>query len=163
MLTIKQLTPDDYIKKAMQNAIETEIQILLRKIAFIAVKAVNVARELGEEYRGKSAKEISDIRKKKHTPNYIDDSGNLRNSIGFLLAYNGEVVNSDFKGGEPGDAAKKIANDALLGNANGIVLILTAGMEYAVNVHRRGYDVLTSAELFCKQSFDKMLSKYKKG
>lgn len=158
---IKKLTPDDYIRKAMQNAIETEIYILLRKIAAIAVKAVNIARELGDEYRGKSKKEIGELRKKRHTPNYIDDSGNLRNSIGFLLAYNGEVINSDFKDGEPGANAKKIANDALSGNANGITLILTAGMEYAVNVHRRGYDVLTSAELFCKKSFDEMLSKYK--
>lgn len=157
MYTIKQLTPKDYIGKALENAIAAETAILIRKIAYIAEQAVNKQRDLGEEYKGLSAKELAKRRRKPHTPNYIDDTGNLRQSIGYMIAVDGEPIAADLQS----QAAKNLANDALSGSPKGIVLILTAGMEYAKYVHRFGYDVLTTAELFCKQQFEKMLNKYK--
>lgn len=157
MYTIKQLTPKDYIGKALENAIAAETAILIRKIAYIAEQAVNKQRDLGEEYKGLSAKELAKRRRKPHTPNYIDDTGNLRQSIGYMIAVDGEPIAADLQS----QAAQKLAYDALSGSPKGIVLILTAGMEYAKYVHRLGYDVLTTAELFCKQQFEKMLNKYK--
>ena len=155
---IKQLTPTSAIRPKIEDMITEEIKILIRDIAYIAEKAVNQQRDLGDEYRGKSAEEIAKIRSGKHTPNYIDDSGNLRQSIGYMIAVDGQQVMADLQS----DAARNLAQSALSGNPKGIVLILTAGMEYAYWVHKLGYDVLTTAELFCKQQFKRMLDKYKK-
>ena len=158
MLTmIKQLTPKDYIGKALENAIAAETAILIRKIAYIAEQAVNKQRDLGDEYKGLSAKQLAQKRREKHTPNYIDDTGNLRQSIGYMIAVDGEPIAADLQN----QAAQNLANNALSDSPKGIVLILTAGMEYTKYVHRLGYDVLTTAELFCKQQFEKMLNKYK--
>lgn len=127
-------------------------------MAFIAEKAVNEQRDLGAEYRGLSAEEIANKRKEPHTPNYIDDTGNLRSSIGYMLTMDGETIAADLQN----EAARQLAQSALGGSPKGIVLILTAGMEYAKYVHRKGYDVLTTAELFCKTEFKRMLDKYRK-
>lgn len=158
MFAIKQITPSDYIKKAIENAVSTEMQIILRRIAYIAEKAVNEQRELGDEYKGLSAEQIAETRKKSHTPNYIDDTGNLRSSIGYMLTMDGETIAADLQN----EAARQLAQSALNGSPQGIVLILTAGMEYAKYVHSKGYDVLTTAELFCKKAFKEMLAKYRK-
>lgn len=157
MFTVKQLTPSEIVKQSIENAVAAELQIILRKIAYIAEKAVNLQRELGDEYKGLSAEELTAKRREPHTPNYIDDTGNLRQSIGYMIAVDGQQVAADLQS----SAAQQLAQSALSGNPKGVVLILTAGMEYAACVSAKGYDVLTSAELFCKKEFDKMLSKYR--
>lgn len=155
MFTIKQLTPLTVIRQSIETAIENEMQIIVRKISYIAEKAVNLQRSLGDEYSSLSKEQIEAIRAKKHTPNYIDDTHNLRESIGYMIAVNGEPIVSDLIN----SSAQKLAQKALSENQNGIALILTAGMEYAASVSERGYDVLDTAELFCKTEFQKMLSK----
>lgn len=154
---IKQITPSGYIKAAMENALTQETLIIIRRIAYIAEKAVNMQRELGDEYKGLSAKELAKKRRKPHTPNYIDDTANLRQSIGYMIAFDGKPVASMLDN----EAARELAQSALDGSAKGVQLILTAGMEYAKYVHRLGYDVLTTAELFCKKEFERMLKQYK--
>lgn len=154
---IKQITPQGYIKQALENAIAQETYILVRKIAAIAEKAVNLQRDLGEEYKGLSAKELAKKRRDPHKPNYIDDTTNLRQSIGYMIAVDGQPIVANLLN----SAAQQLANSAVSGSPKGVVLILTAGMEYAKYVHRLGYDVLTTAELFCKKEFEKMLKKYK--
>lgn len=155
---IKQITPKGYIKAALENALTIETQIIIRRLAYIAEQAVNKQRDLGSEYKGLSAKELAKKRSEKHTPNYIDDTGNLRQSIGYLIAVDGKQIVADLKN----EAARNLAQSALEGNVKGVQLILTAGMEYAKFVHNLGYDVLTTAELFCKTELKKMLDKYKK-
>lgn len=155
---IRQITPKDYIQKSLENAVNMEMYFIVRKVAKIAEKAVNLQRERGDEYRGMSAKQIKEKRKEPHTPNYIDDSGNLRQSIGYMIALDGNPIAQDLQM----DESRKLAQQALQGKTNGITLILTAGMEYACYVSRLGYDVLDSAEIFCKEQLNKMLEKYKK-
>ena len=155
---IKQITPKGYIKAALENALTIETQIIIRRLKYIAEQAVNKQRDLGSEYNGLSAKELAKRRREKHTPNYIDDTGNLRNSIGYMIAVDGQPIAADLKS----SAAQELAQSALEGNVKGVQLILTAGMEYAKYVHKLGYDVLTTAELFCKTELKKMLDKYKK-
>lgn len=155
---IKQITPKGYIKAALENALTIETQIIIRRLRYIAEQAVNKQRDLGEEYKGLSAKELAKRRRKPHQPNYIDDSHNLRESIGYMIAIDGQPIAADLKN----SAAQKLAQSALEGNVKGVQLILTAGMEYAKYVHKLGYDVLTTAELFCKTELKKMLDKYKK-
>lgn len=150
MFTINQITPTDAIMKTLENRLTLEYQIIIRRLAFIAEQAVNVARNLPSP--------PVEMRKEPHQPNYIDDTGNLRNSIGYMIAVDGEPLNLNFNS----DKSRVLAQKALEGNQQGIVLILTAGMEYAAYVSRKGYDVLDSAEIFCKQSLQKLLDRYKK-
>jgi hypothetical protein len=85
--------------------------------------------------------------------NYTDQTGNLRSSIGYAVVWDGKVVQRDCidkvkqgdKGVSEGDdyLSKRIKKS----RRKGIVLIVTAGMNYAEYVEAKGYNVLTSAEL----------------
>lgn len=69
---------------------------------------------------------------------------NLRSSIGYLLMYNGEVVETYFpvletgaEGSETGENyAREIA--LLVNEGEGVQLVIVAGMEYALLVERQG-------------------------
>lgn len=96
---------------------------------------------------------------------FTDQTGNLRSSIGYMVFVNGvavhegyEVVKGGTEGAQEGAAlARKIGTKY----ANGISLVVTAGMSYAVAVESRGKDVLTSAEIYAKQELPKMLKELK--
>lgn len=86
---------------------------------------------------------------------YTDRSGNLTSSIGFAVSTpGGGVTLSDFgkvagpKGGEiTGDAKGRGLAAALHAQGGGALrLAVVAGMQYARDVERRGYNVLSSAE-----------------
>jgi hypothetical protein len=72
-------------------------------------------------------------------------SWNLRSSIGYLLIYNGEVVETYFPTVGPGSEGSKTGEDyareigSLINEHEGIQLVIVAGMEYAVFVERVGY------------------------
>lgn len=98
--------------------------------------------------------------RQKHS--YLDQTGNLTSSFGFLIAVDGKVVFEEFDGGdvkrEKGmSAGIRLAHDAVKNYPHDVVLILVAGMEYASYVANRGYDVLDSAELLAKKIAPKYL------
>lgn len=74
---------------------------------------------------------------------YRDITGNLRSSIGYLIATDGQVTEESFPGdkAEGTSAGKRLALKEAKGK--GIVLVGTAGMEYAQSVEARGKDVIT--------------------
>ena len=83
---------------------------------------------------------------------YTDRTGNLRSSIGYLVAYNGKPIGSEFNESINGtDCATGIkegqnyANEILALNNTGLVLIVVAGMGYAMAVEARGKDVITGS------------------
>lgn len=84
---------------------------------------------------------------------YTDQSGNLRSSIGYAVLLNGQVVQSDcvdkIKNGDEGvsEGQKYLQSRIKKANKKGIVLIVTAGMNYAEYVEAKKYIVLSSAEL----------------
>jgi hypothetical protein len=45
---------------------------------------------------------------------------------------------------------------------NGVSLVVTAGMNYAIHLESKGRDVLTSAELMAKQELPVMVAELKK-
>ena len=65
--------------------------------------------------------------------------------------YNEDVIYNDAEKGEA--LAKSIGKDK-----QGICLIVTAGMNYAVYLEAKGRDVLTSAEVLAKQELPRMLN-----
>lgn len=84
---------------------------------------------------------------------YIDQTGNLRSSIGYAVLMNGQVIQYDcadkVKDGDEGvsEGLKFLQSRIKKARKKGIVLIVTAGMNYAEYVEAKGYVVLSSAEL----------------
>lgn len=81
---------------------------------------------------------------------YTDRTGNLRNSIGYVVIQNRKVMAENF-GNEGGHAdAQRKARDYAMQVASGLsgnktYLVWVAGMEYARYVEAKGFDVLTGS------------------
>lgn len=91
---------------------------------------------------------------------YIDHTGNLRSSIGYVIVNDGDIVNGDFqvsaKSGSDKETGKreaeKLAQQVAETHNEGLVLIGVAGMEYAVYVEAmEGKDVVSGAYIQTEQ------------
>lgn len=105
---------------------------------FVAIEAVNNATDLGS---------------------YMDRTGNLRNSLGYVIAIDGVVVRELFKN----EYGSNFAMEVLREHQDGIVLIVVAGMNYAVHVESKGYNVLSSAEMFAERRLPELLKQLRNG
>lgn len=110
----------------------------IRTLAYIGEQIINKARAKGE---------------------FTDRSGALRSSEGYMILMDGKMVNLKFnptikaEGKNRGeDLAKELAKE----NNKGIQLIVFAGMEYALYVESKGFDVL-SGSVLNKSEFEKEL------
>ena len=140
-MPITQLTPMSEIERYTEEQIERLKISILRTFMYIGEACLNKARS---------------------TDSYKDQTGNLRSSLGYVVAVDGRVVyQSDFQtvkqgrdGSEKGAAfAKKLVRRF----PHGVCLIVVAGMEYAAHVKNKGYDVLDSSELFADKIVPSML------
>ncbi|MFD2961018.1 MULTISPECIES: hypothetical protein [Olivibacter] len=92
---------------------------------------------------------------------FNDDTGNLRSSIGYLIAFNGKVIGSKFDGQKSEgrtkgkEAAEKVTNEHPVGWA----IIFVAGMEYASYVEGYGYDVITGSAIKISANVKDMLDR----
>lgn len=85
---------------------------------------------------------------------YKDRTSNLRNSIGYVIAYDGEILEYGFK-----YSAGITDKDAFLADYkiqemigdSGFDLIIVAGMNYARHVENKGKVVLSSTEKYLKR------------
>lgn len=115
----------------------------------IAEKADNIKTAIIERLQ-EAGEECINIARTGHT--YIDRTGNLTSSIGYIIVSDGEVIHKAgftvVNQGDKGSANGKLyAEDIASQFSHGIVLIVVAGMNYAKYVSAKGYDVLDSAEL----------------
>jgi hypothetical protein len=91
------------------------------------------------------------VRNARIKADFTDRTGNLRSSIGYIIIKQGNIIKEDFELSNKGSdrstgKAKGIEYAKGLPNPNiGYVLIVVAGMEYAVYVEAKGYDVLTGS------------------
>ena len=105
---------------------------------------------------------------------YRDRTGNLRNSIGYIIAQNGQIISSVFNGniqgtepgGDPGTAHKeglRYAEQILRSIGQGkTYLILVAGKEYAVYVEaKKGYWVLEGVKDLIGSNIDSIKTEFK--
>ena len=81
--------------------------------------------------------------------NWTDDTGNLRSSIGYAVAKDGGIVmESSFQtvsgGNEGSEQGRKLAGSIAGGYPSGYVLVIVAGMEYAVYVEAMSNKVVLS-------------------
>ena len=92
--------------------------------------------------------------------NYTDRTGNLRSSVGYIIAMDGETVSENFENGDTGiSKARQLAEDISLAYQGSYVLIGVAGMEYAVHVEAKGKDVATTGYIQCQEYLRKALIK----
>lgn len=115
------------INAKMKDAEEAILQKFLRVLRYCGEMAVNEARMNGS---------------------YMDQTGNLRSSIGYVIVVDGTIVEENFS--HPGGRGGKktgldLAREIALSKPD-IALVVVAGMNYASHVESRGKNVLTSAE-----------------
>lgn len=144
-VTLHRLTPPEQVGKWVAEQVERLNAALIYRMQVIGEQCLNAARS---------------------TNSYKDQTGNLRSSLGYVIAADGEVVKvSDFavvKGrigtGEVGSkTGKDYALQVLEKFPKGIVLIVVAGMNYAACVAAKGKDVLDSSELLADKLVPQML------
>jgi hypothetical protein len=108
--------------------------------------------------------EITNLAKSTNT--YKDQTNNLRSSIGFILYDKGEFVAERFEIagiGTEGDGkkgverGKQVAAEAVEAYPDALVGVIVAGMEYALYVEAKGYDVLTGSCLQAQTVLEKYI------
>jgi len=98
----------------------------------------------------------------RNTQTYHDQTGNLRSSIGYIIAKDGVIIQENVEGKAEGKSkAKEVAREVLRENTKGFVLIGVAGMEYACAVESKGYDVITGSIPEAKALLKKKMKEYK--
>lgn len=98
---------------------------------------------------------------------FMDRTGNLRSSMGYAIAKDGNIVKySNFNviegGGEGATKGRNLTKTIAGEYPAGWVLIVVAGMNYAVYVEAKGRDVLSSAEHFAESEVKVVMSMLKK-
>lgn len=111
---------------------------------------------------------VSRVRDREGNKSWYDQSRNLRSSVGYVIAYNGNIIQySDFnqikQGSEGVSVGKNLAKELVRRYPNDYVLVIVAGMNYAEYVERKdNKDVLASTELWAMDQVPKMLEKLKR-
>lgn len=134
------------VNASVQRAVDTIHAKAIRRLAYIGEMCIN-------EARGKN--------NGSQKGSYTDQTGNLRSSIGYVIADNGNIVDSSsfdvVKQGSQGSAdGRSFAQRIAASYPSNLVLIVVAGMNYAVHVQHKGYDVLASAETLARDLVRKM-------
>ena len=101
------------------------------------------------------------VREAKLNPGYMDQTGNLRSSIGYMILKEGRVVSrSGFHQEKDGDdgvrEGKNFLKSLIANNQKGLVLIVVAGMNYAAYVETKR-NVLKKSELLAEELVPKLL------
>lgn len=140
-MPIKNLTPEGAISEFIGQQVERVTSALIYNLCAVGEQVLNQARS---------------------TNSYKDQTGNLRSSIGYVVAVDGKVVQSSsfevVKDGADGSRdGKSYALELVKQFPEGIVLIVVAGMNYASYVSAKGYDVLDSSEVLADRLVPEIL------
>jgi hypothetical protein len=129
-MSIKQITPMSAVDSFLKKQLEKRVQAIIGRIAYVGESSINEARVSGT---------------------YMDRTGNLRSSIGYVIVKDGKVIGKQGFGGKEGKQSEAFALQTAKSFPKGIVLIVVAGMSYARYVSAMGYDVLDSAQLLAEK------------
>lgn len=105
------------------------------------------------------------VKNARDSGDYLDQTGNLRSSIGYIIVYNGNIVETNFKQAGKGTdkstgvaKAQEYAQEIAGEHPRGYVLICVAGMEYAAIVESRGRDVISNSAINAKRDLEKAIA-----
>lgn len=113
-------------------------------------------------------KSVAHIRKRNGRDSWFDQTGNLRSSIGYIVADHGrkQIVSAfaQVKNGVEGTSVgRRLVEELASKYTNTYALIVVAGMDYADYVEAMdNKDVLASEELWARSQIDGYLEKAKK-
>lgn len=136
-------------------------KVLMKEVNRVERLTIRALSYLGEQC-------VSRVRNRGGNKSWYDQSGNLRSSVGYVIAYNGSIIQySDFnqikQGSEGVTVGKKLAEELVKRYSSDYVLVIVAGMNYAEYVERKdNKDVLASTELWAIDQVPKMLEKLKR-
>lgn len=147
VIKIKPKFTKEQIEKLLSGKLKRVQQAYLAELQYI-----------GEEF----------VKNARQNADFTDRTGNLRNSIGYIILKDGKQISGNFqqtaKGGS--DGIKKAREKALEVSEKfptGYALICVAGMEYAAAVESKGFDVISSSSVTAKNDLIKGVeSLYKK-
>lgn len=135
------------IQRDMETKVKRIIDASVQAMGMLGMKCVNYARTVPNPENGGKG--------------FTDRTGNLRSSIGFKVFVGGKAVQEDYR--QVLNGAEGMANGRALADQVGarcgqhqIMLVVTAGMEYAVYVESRGRDVISGSELLAQQEWPNM-------
>jgi len=154
-MAIKRLTRADAAERYVGEQLERMQRAIVYNLQYIGEQCVAHARSLPSPPVEAGASP--------HQPNYIDRTGNLRSSIGYVVAVDGKVVEggrfpSIKEGGEGAGQGEAFASEVVVREfPHGVVLVVVAGMNYASHLSARGYDVLDSAEVLAAKLVSQLL------
>ncbi|MEX6691256.1 hypothetical protein QTN47_27350 [Danxiaibacter flavus] len=109
------------------------------------------------------------VKNARENGNYTDMTGNLRNSIGYVILRDGEQLFQNFKKAARvksdttgANTAQRVALEVAASFPRGYVLIVVAGMDYAAAVESRGKDVITASSITAKNDLSKAVDAIKR-
>lgn len=144
---IRLKTPMAQIRRELRAESERMHKSVLRTLRHLGERCVTKARD--------RAPELS----------WYDRTGNLRSSIGYVVAYDGGIVTlSDFGDQEEGaKEGRALAQELATRTKGKYVLIVVAGMHYAEYVEAmENKDVLATPELYAKKRAPLLLERLAK-
>lgn len=98
------------------------------------------------------------------SPGFFDWTGVLRSSIGYVITYDGVLIDTDFKqvsGTKPSDAngtelGRNFATSIASEFTSGYALVCVAGANYASYVEAKGYDVITGGGFIAEEELKRL-------
>lgn len=139
---IKSTIPYEQINKMLKDRVDKAVEVIVNTLSYVGEMCVKEARGNGD---------------------YIDRTGNLRSSIGYVVLHNGKSVRENFKQADRGSSksdgitqSRLFVRELSSKYSKGLVLIVVAGMKYASYVEAKR-NVLSSARLLAKKEVPRML------
>ena len=135
--------------------------MLMREAERVESLTIRALSKLGEQC-------VTKIRDRAGDKSWYDQTGNLRSSVGYVIAHNKNIIqysafNQVKQGSEGVKTGKDLAEKLAKRYSNNYVLIVVAGMNYAEFVEAMdNKDVLSSTELWVKEQVPLMLEKLKR-
>lgn len=141
----------------LTNGNEFRLDLLaeIRRADMLTVRALSMLGEMT----------VSMARSRSAEDSWIDRTGNLRSSVGYIVLRDGEIVSaSDFgqvkQGADGSKAGRQFAEEIARDIHSDYALIVVAGMNYASYVEAiESKDVLAGPELFARKNLPVMLKK----
>ena len=146
---IRMATKLDEIHNTLMREAQRVERLTIRALSYLGEQCVIRVRDRGGD------------------KSWYDQSGNLRSSVGYVIAHNGSIIQySDFnqvkKGSQGVKVGKDLAEELARRYSNDYALVIVAGMNYAEYVEAMdNKDVLASTELWAIDQVPKMLEKLK--
>lgn len=120
-------------------------RVILKRLQEIGEEAINTART---------------------SRRYLDQTGNLTSSIGYVILRRGSIINKagfdkTKEGNEGVKQGESLATSIASDYPHDFALIVVAGMDYAAYVEAKGLGGMTAAELQSKAAIEQFVKRFK--